>query len=82
MNDEEILAEFAKKAPNSALQPFVLKIDGQTFILGEVTHKGYSFNLKLAKAYPLSGGPPIIILQTEEQITAQVREFVNEHQPA
>jgi hypothetical protein len=76
--NDEILSEYAK-VRTYAPPPFVVKIDGRSFILAEVTHRGRTFNLKLGEAFPSAGGPPIIALKTKAQIEAQVREFIIEN---
>jgi hypothetical protein len=80
MTNENILdtyklaANGAKGHPQSLPSPaFVFNISSHRFIFTEVESNGRSFLLKLAEAFP--GDPPIIQLQTEAQISKQVREF-------
>ena len=62
-----------RTSPIFSSPAFVFNISSHRFIFTEVESNCRSFLLKLAEAFP--GDPPIIQLQTEAQISKQVREF-------
>jgi len=79
MTDPEILDAYRKVALDITLEnePFVLRRCNHFFIKAEVNSSKHSFLLKLGEAFPGPDGP-IIALQTKQQLTNQVLDFVNQ----